>query len=65
MVWLAVMLVKVYELTVPADAPSTVTLLIVYPLPGVIVKLWLAPALTLEEPDGEIEPPEPALALIV
>ena len=65
MIWLAVTLLKVYELTVPTDAPSTLTLLIVYPLPGVIVKLWLAPALTLEEPDGEMEPPEPAVALIV
>ncbi len=30
-----------------------------------MVKLWLPPALTPTPPDGDIEPPLPALALIV
>jgi hypothetical protein len=62
---LAVTLLKVYELTAPTVAPSTVTLLILYPLLGLIVKLLLAPALTLTEPDGEMDPPEPAVAVMV
>jgi len=55
----------VYELTVPIEAPSTVTLEIAYPLVGLMVKLWFVPALTLTDPDGETDPPEPAEAEIV
>ena len=42
-VWLAVTLEKVYELTAPTDTPSTVTPLILYPLFAAIAKVLLAP----------------------
>ena len=41
------------------------TVLIVYPLFGVIVKVLLDPEVTLTLPDGEIVPPVPAEAEIV
>ena len=36
-----------------------------YPLLGVIVKVWLEPELTLTDPEGEIVPLAPALAVSV
>ena len=41
------------------------TLLILYPLFGVIVKVLLDPEVTLTLPDGEIVPPVPAEAEMV
>jgi hypothetical protein len=57
--------VKAYELTAPTEIPSAFTSAIVYPAAGVIVKLWFVPPLTLIDPSGEIDPPEPAVAVIV
>jgi hypothetical protein len=37
----------------------------VYPVVGVIVNVWPPPPLTLIDPSGEIDPPVPALAVIV
>ena len=58
-VWLAVTLLNVYAVTVPTEVPSTVTAAIAEPLVGVMVKLWLPPALTLTVLKGAIEPPVP------
>jgi len=65
MLWLAVTLLNVYEVTAPFDTPSTVTLLIAYPDAGVMVNPLLVPEATLTLPDGEIDPPAPALAVMV
>ena len=46
------------------DEPSTVTLLTLYPADGVMRKVWLVPELTLTLPEGEMEPPVPAEAVI-
>ena len=43
MVWLEVTFVNVYEVTAPADEPSTKTSAIVYPVFAAIVKVWFAP----------------------
>ena len=56
---------KVYELTAPAEAPSIFTSAVVYPVVGVIAKVWLLPPLTLTLPNGEIDPPVPALEVMV
>ena len=65
MVWFAATLVNAYELTAPTEEPSTFTSATLYPVVGVIVKVLLAPPLTLTDPDGEIEPPAPAEAAMV
>ena len=41
------------------------TLLMLQPVVGLMLKLWLAPELTLTPPTGVIEPPEPAEAVMV
>jgi hypothetical protein len=41
-----------------------VTLLILYPVDGVMLKVLLIPELTLTLPEGEMEPPVPAEAVI-
>ena len=46
-VWLAVTLVKVYDVTAPTDVPSTVTSVSVYPAVGVIANESCAPAATV------------------
>jgi hypothetical protein len=58
------MLLNAYELTGPTEDPSTFTSAIVYPVVAVMVKVWPLPPLTLTGPDGEIDPPEPAEAVI-
>ncbi len=63
--WFAETFENVYDATAPTFAPSTETVFTPYPTPAVIVKDLLDPLLTVMEPDGEIEPPVPALALIV
>ena len=47
-------------LTAPAELPSTKTLLMLYPVLGVMVNVWLAPELRVVVPNGEIVPPVPA-----
>ena len=64
-VWLAVILLKVKEVTAPFDTPSTVTLETVYRLLGVIVYVLLEPLVTETAPEEEIVPPAPAEAVIV
>jgi hypothetical protein len=64
-VWLAVTFVKVYELRAPFDTPSTTTLLITYPEFGVMTNDLLDPDVTAHTPVGDIEPPDPADAVIV
>ena len=63
--WFPLTLLNPYELTAPTEAPSTFTSAIVYPFVGVMVKVWPPPLLTLTFPDGEIEPPELAAAVMV
>jgi hypothetical protein len=50
---------KVYELTAPTLPPSTTTFPMVYPLLGVMVKVWLLPWITGMLPEGLMVPPEP------
>ncbi len=57
--------VNVYVLTVVTVEPFTVSVEIVNPLLAVMVKVWLFPDVTVTDPDGEIEPPVPAEAVIV
>ncbi len=57
--------VNVYVLTVVTVEPFTVSVEIVNPLLAVMVKAWLFPDVTVTDPDGEIEPPVPAEAVIV
>ena len=64
-VWLEFTFVNVNELTAPTDEPSTRTSAIRYPVLGVIVKVWFDPPLTATAPEGDMEPPVPADALIV
>jgi hypothetical protein len=45
--------------------PSTLTSEIAYPLLGVIVNVTESPDLTVTAPLGEIEPPIPAVAVIM
>ena len=65
MVWLEVTFVKVYVLTAPTELPSTSTLEIVYPVLAAMVNVWLDPPLTEIAPDGDSEPPVPAVAVMV
>jgi hypothetical protein len=65
MVWLEFTFVNVKELTAPTDEPSTRTSAIRYPVLAVIEKVWLEPPLTATAPEGDMEPPVPADALIV
>src|SRR5438067_8564504 len=65
MVWFAVTLLKLYEVTAPCETPSTSTLAIVWQESGVMVKPLLAPQLTPTTPLGLIAPPAPAEALMV
>ena len=52
-------------LTVVTVEPFTVSVEIVNPLLTVMVKVWLFPDVSVTDPDGEIEPPVPAEAVIV
>jgi hypothetical protein len=61
-VWFAPMPEKVYEPGLPTEEPSTITLWTPEPLFGVKVNVWLPPPLTPTDPDGEMDPPEPAEA---
>jgi len=65
MVWSAVTLLNVKEVTAPWLAPSTVTLETTNPELGVMVNDWLAPEFTTILPDGLIDPLLPALAVMV
>ncbi len=65
MVWFAVTPVKSYPATAPWFAPSTSTLSIWYPVFGEIVNDWFAPWVTFTAPDGVIDPPAEAVAVIV
>ena len=65
MVWLEFTFVNVKELTAPMDEPSTSTSAIRYPVLAVIEKVWFEPPLTATAPEGDMEPPVPADALIV
>ena len=65
MVWLAATLGKVNVGTTPTEAPSTSTSEMLKPLLGVMLKVRLAPADTWTDPDGEIVPPVPAIAVMM
>ena len=64
-VCVAVTLEKVYVLTAPAEAPSTITPAIPKPAAGAIAKLLLAPRLKITVPLGLIEPLAPEEAVRV
>ncbi len=63
--WLAWTFEKVYEVTEPTDAPSTTTPVIWYPVAGAIEKVSFEPEGTLTDPEGEMDPPVPAEAVMV
>ena len=52
-------------MTAPTLVPSTNTSATAKPELGVIANVWLLPLVTTTLPDGLMEPPDPALAVIV
>ena len=62
--WLASMLGKLYDGATDTAEPSTVKVSIWQPVSGVMVKVWLEPALTSIVPEGSIAPFGPAEAVI-
>ena len=63
--WEAVTPVNVYESTLPTEDPSTSTLATAYPVFGEMVNIWLPPLITETEPDGDMDPPADADAVIL
>src|SRR6266508_3230564 len=64
-VWLTVMLLKVYVGFVATAPPSTVTVSILYPVFGVMLKTCVDPLATPTVPIGEMAPFAPAEAAMV
>jgi hypothetical protein len=55
----------VYEVIDDIEIPSIFTELMRYPVLGLIIKVLYDPEFTEIEPDGEIDPPVPALEVMV
>src|SRR5205085_2182780 len=64
-VWFVVTPENVNAAIAPADVPSITTFAIVWHASAAIENDWLAPHVTATAPDGVIEPPAPALAVMV
>ena len=64
-VWFAITFVNVYVLAVATEEPSTDRFEREYPVFGVMVKVCVAPELTLTAPTGDIDPLAPDDAVMV